>query len=406
MSATPIFTHLVKSVALRTNGVTRRETLALTRLGLLLLVAAALGIPPAAIRAQEAVVRVGDVTRLQGQGRNVLLGYGLVTGLDRSGDGDKFLPTMKALAAMMDRFGSPVESLDDLGGTKNVAIVMVEVVIPESGAREGDQLDVAVTAVAAKSLKGGRLMPTPLVYHDRHVEGLFGFAQGQVEVGPTDNSGRVRRGARMERDVLINVVTSGATLRAAGFSNPWLQPGSAYLTLVLDEAHAGWSLAAAVADAVDKELSLSADVSRVALAMDSKNIVVLVPPHQQGNPASWIRDIQRTPLLMDSGQARVTINRKAGTIVITGDTRISPVVVSQRGMTVTVLAPPVGEASAPPAVEEHDFVAVDTTANRHPNVGDLLEALNRLKVPFEDRAAILEEIHRAGKLHAKLLYEG
>jgi flagellar basal body P-ring protein FlgI len=165
-------------------------------------------------------------------------------------------------------------------------------------------------------------------------------------------------------------------------------------------------MAAAVAQAVDKELSISADVERVALAMDSKNIVVLVPEHQRGDVASWIRDVEQTPILMESNEARVTINRIAGTIVVTGDTRLSSVVVSQRGMTVTVVNPLAEGAVAQPPFVQQEFVALDTRKSRQPNVGDLLEALNRLEVPFQDRVSILEQIHRAGRLHAQLLYEG
>ncbi len=357
--------------------------------------------------AQPPVARVGDVTRLQGQGPNVLMGYGLVAGLEKTGDGGKFLPTMNALAATMRRFGANVESLDDVVAAKNVAVVMVEVVIPDHGAREGDVLDVAVTAVAAKSLEGGRLLPTPLVYHNRNVEGLFGFAQGGLELdGPTETVGVIRNGARMERDVFTNVVVSGADLRATGIVNPWIQPHESYITLVLDDAHAGWSMAAAIAQAVDKELVLLGDVERVALALDGKNIIVLLPEQQRGDPASWIRDVEQTPILMESNEARITINRNAGTIVITGDTKLSPVVVSQRGMTVTVVNPLEDGTIPRPAIEQHNFAALDARQNRQPNVRDLLEALNRLKVPFKDRVSILEEIHRAGKLHGKLLYRG
>jgi len=357
---------------------------------------------------QIPTARVGDVTHLQGQGTNVLVGQGLVTGLPGTGDGGKYLPTMTALARMMERFGVAVTSLEDVQAAKNVAIVTIEAVIPEHGIREGEHIDVHVTAHAAKSLEGGRLLTTPLIYHDRNVDGLFGFAQGAVEIeGDTSTSGVIRGGARMERDVLINVVARGSELRDAGYRSPWIQPNETYITLVLDETHAGWSMAAAVAQAVDKELTISADVERVALALDSKNIAVLLPVHQRSDPASWIRDVERTPILMESNEARVTINRMSGTIVVTGDTRISDVVVSQLGMTVTVANPlPDGTLPPQPALEQQDFVAVDNPAQRLPNVQDLLEALNQLKVPFKDRVAILEEIHRAGKLHAHILYEG
>jgi flagellar P-ring protein precursor FlgI len=357
--------------------------------------------------AQMPTARVGDVTHLQGQGRNTLMGYGLVTGLDKTGDGGKFLPTMRAVGEMMRRFGAQVESIDDVDASKNTAVVMLEVTIPENGGREGELLDVAITAIAAKSLEGGRLLPTPLVYHDRTVEGLFGFASGRIVVDPLGvTHGVIRDGARLERDVFVNVVATGTELKATGIQTPWVQPNETYLTLVIDEAHAGWSMAASIAQAVDKELGVSADVERVALAIDSKNVVVLLPAHQRGDPASWIRDVERTPILMESTEARVTINRRAGTIVVTGDTRISPVVISQLGLTVTIVNPEAETKPLPPAMLQQEFVALDSAQNRQPNVRDLLEALNRLKVPFKDRVSILEEVHRAGKLHAKLMYEG
>ncbi|MCH7808336.1 MAG: flagellar basal body P-ring protein FlgI [Planctomycetes bacterium] len=366
-----------------------------------------LGAAPMAL-GQIPTARVGDVTRLQGQGTNVLTGYGLVTGLDGTGDGGKFLPTIKALAAALERFGAGPGELADVEGAKNVAVVMIETVIPEHGAREGDALDVHVTAVAAKSLEGGHLLTTPLIYHDPTLEGLFAFASGRIVLtGKTQTAGLIRGGARMERDLFINVVATGAELRSAGITSPWIRGERTYITLVLDEPHAGWPMAAAIAQAVDKELSISADVERVALAVDSKNIVVLLPEHQRGDRASWIRDVNRTPILMESNEARVAINRSAGTIVVSGDTRMSPVVISQRGLTVTVINPlPDGTEAPKPAIEQHEFVPLDTQRGRLANVKDLLEALNRLKVDFDDRVSILEQIHRAGKLHARILYEG
>jgi flagellar P-ring protein precursor FlgI len=360
-----------------------------------------------ACRAQLPTARVGDVTHLQGQGNNTLIGYGLVTGLSGTGDGSRFVPTMKAVAEMMSRFGVQVQSIEDVEASKNTAVVMIEAIIPDHGGREGEMLDVHVTALAAKNLAGGRLLSTPLIYHDRTVEGLFAFASGPLMTETqTPAVGLIRNGARLERDIFINVVASGEQLHSVGLMSPWIQPDETYVTLVLDDAHAGWSMATSIAQAVDKELSLSADVERVALAVDSKNVVVLLPKHQRVDPASWIRDVERTPILMEPGEARVTINRRAGTIVVTGETRISPVIVSQLGLTVTVTHVEGTDEVARPVIERQDFVPVDTGSQREANVHDLLEALNRLKVPFKDRVSILEEIHRAGKLHARLLYEG
>jgi flagellar P-ring protein precursor FlgI len=350
--------------------------------------------------------RVGDVTRVKGQGENRLIGMGIVTGLSGTGDGPGYVTAMRSLAAAMARQGIPVESLDDLAGTKNVALVQLEAVVPDSGAREGDLLDVTVTALAAKSLAGGQLLSTALLYQDPTVEGLFALASGSIvmrEELPT--RGMIRRGARMERDLLMNVVASGSQLIRDGIAVPFVKPGLRYMTLVIEPEQAGWPMAAAIAQAIDAELSFHAEVDRVAWAVDPKNVVVLLPEpeHEALDLAAWIRDVERTPILMESNEARVAINRASGTIVVTGDTRLSPVIVSQKGMTITVLG---GGAAAAPTIDELNFVPLDAERERSANVQDLLEALNRLKVPFEDRVSILEQVHRAGKLHAAILYEG
>lgn len=376
------------------------------RLRVILFTASAMLLTQAtAVLGQIASARVGDVTQVQGQGVNRIAGFGLVAGLNGTGDGDAYVETMQRLKNLMDHFGGSVQTLGDLKGSKNVAIVMVAATIPEHGAREGELLDVTVSTLgAAKSLAGGQLLATPLIYQG--LDDLFGLAEGRVVVDDTSpTTGRVSRGARMERDVFINVIVSGSELRAAGFGNPWIVGHEQYITLVLDEAHAGWPMAAAVAQAVDKELSISADVERVALAVDPKNVVVLLPAHQRGDPASWIRDVERTPLLMESNEARITVNRSAGTIVVTGDTRISPVIVSQQGMTITVFNPLPDGTVPRPTVEQQSFVALGDENRPESNVRDLLEALNRLKVGFDARVAILEEIKRAGKLHAQIVYE-
>ena len=108
----------------------------------------------------------------------------------------------------------------------------------------------------------------------------------------------------------------------------------------------------------------------------------------------------------ESNETRVSTDRRTEPIVVTGDTRIAPVVISQAGSPVTV-ATPLADGTVPvQPFEVQRFVALDAAEQRLPNVSDLLEALNRLKVPFAERVSILEEIHRAGKLHARIMYEG
>lgn len=345
--------------------------------------------------------RVGDVTSLKGQRTNELIGMGLVTGLNGTGDGDEYLPSMRPLAAALKHLSNPVASIDELGGSKNVAIVMLSVRLPEFGVREGDTVDVYVSTFgAAKSLKGGRLLVTPMLYHDRTVKEVFAYASGAIEITDEDDatSGVIHNGATIETDVLFRFSATG---RELPFTAAGIDADRNYITLVVDDAHASWAMVHEIATAINTELAQTADMDHVALAVDPKNVVVLVPSNQ--DVASWIREVERTALLVPEAEARVIVDRHSGTIVVSGDARISPVIISQKGLTITV-APTPGQAASP-AAGETTFLAIDPSKAGDTHVGDLLEALKPLNVPIEDRIEILTKIHRLGKLHARLMFE-
>ena len=349
--------------------------------------------------------RVGDVTTLKGQRTNELIGMGLVTGLSGTGDGDEYLPSMRPLAAALKQLSNPVASIEELGGSKNVAIVMLSATLPEYGVREGDTIDVHVSTFgAAKSLKGGRLLVTPLLYHDRRVKEIFAYAAGHVQISGEDDlaTGIVRNGATVERDVLLRFRAKG---RELPFTSPWVNPDSDYVTLVVDDAHASWAMVHEIATAVNTELAQTADVEHVAVAVDPKNIVVLVPPQQ--DVASWIREVERTVLLVPEAEARIIVDRRSGTIVVSGDARISPVIISQKGLTITIAPKADGGGGGGGAIlpQASNFVAIDPSGAGDTHVADLLEALKPLGVPIEDRIEILTKIHRLGKLHAQLIFE-
>jgi flagellar P-ring protein precursor FlgI len=352
----------------------------------------------------DVIARVGDVTRLKGQRVNRLVGMGLVVGLNGTGDGDEYAAAMRPLAEALKKFANPVQTLDELRDTRNVAIVWVTASTPDTGGREGERLEAQVAAFgAAKSLVGGRLLPTPLLFHDPSVSGpVYAIAAGRVESSDPQSpaTGTIRGGATLEEDILVGYFAFG---RELPYSNVWIEPDGRYITLVLDDAHAGWTLASEIAGAVSSELSDTAMVARVATAVDPKNVLVLLPEGQ--DPARWISDIQLTPLLMPSSEARVIANRRSGTIIVSGDAKISPVVVSKRGLTITVAPTDVTQPATEVVPMTRSFVAVDPSKSGGAYVSDLLEALNRLSVPVDDRIDILEEIHRQGKLHARLLCE-
>lgn len=353
--------------------------------------------------AQSITVRVGDLTKIKGQRTNTLVGMGLVTGLSGTGDGDDYLPTMRSLMSVMGRLANPITTIDELGGSDNVAIVMLEATIPEFGAREGDRIDVKVTTLGScKSLENGRLLTAPLLYHDRAINDVYAFASGPIRVLGEDGltSGIVPRGATIERDVLLHFLARSSDLP---FSSTWIVPDYRYITLVIDDNHASWAIAHEIATAINTELSDTADLPQVAQAMDPKNVVVLVPNEQ--DVAAWIREVERTVVLVPEGEARVVVDRSSGTIVVSGDARISPVIISQRGLTITVVPPRADGEQPRPVVSQSSFVTLDPSSAADVHVGDLLEALKPLNVPVEDRIEILTKVHRLGKLHADLIFE-
>lgn len=358
---------------------------------------------PATAAPAAVTARIGDVTRLKGQGINYLTGMGLVVGLAGTGDGDDYALAMRPLAKALEFYANPVVSMSDLEDTKNVAIVFLSAELPENGAREGSLVEVKVSAFGgAKSLAGGRLLPAPLMYPDRRVETVFALAAGPVTL-PGENlptSGVIENGAVIQEDVVHAFTAAGRDLP---FSNDWVQPENYYVTLVIDDAHASWTLAREVAQAVDSALALAADVDHVALAADPKNVLVLVPDSEIDSPADWISQVEELDLLISSGEARVIINRTAGTIVVSGNAKISPVIVSHQGLTITVSAAEEELGLTGGEVQVQNFVAIDPAKTGGSNVSDLLEALNRLNVPIEDRISILTQIHNLGALHARLI---
>lgn len=383
--------------------------------------------------AQRTLTRLGDVSHVQGLGQNSITGLGLITGLSGTGDGGKMIDTQRKLRQSLNYFASGVRSTDELKDAKNVATVYVEAIIPPNGAREGETLDVKVTAIAAKSLAGGQLLPTPLVYIGVPKMGVLARAGGPIEVTDPDHptSGIIRNGARVEQDTFPEFLATGMDLAAAGYENSWIEPDKRYITLVIDDAHAGWAMAAGIAEEVNRYNSKDiaslirptdpgsgqdrsskgasgedrGGSSITALAIDGKNVVVEVPSYYQEDPVPYLRDLWQLELLADTGEARVTINRNLKTIVVTGNVRISPTVVSHAGLTLNVVPDVPGGRTLRASVEPQVFVPLDRETARSAAMADLLEALNRLKVPFEDRVAIITTLERSGNLHGKVSYE-
>ncbi|MEX2215827.1 MAG: flagellar basal body P-ring protein FlgI, partial [Phycisphaeraceae bacterium] len=145
-------------------------------------------------------VQVQDLIRLKGAEANKLVGMGIIVGLKGTGDGGKFAPSVRSLASAIQNLVDPTVIAAELKDTKNVALVAISVSLPASGVREGDKVDVHVSAIAAKSLEGGRLFLVPLIGPMKNSP-VFAFAEGAVVIEDKNvpTVGLIRSGAQLTR---------------------------------------------------------------------------------------------------------------------------------------------------------------------------------------------------------------
>jgi flagellar P-ring protein FlgI len=340
--------------------------------------------------APAGAVKIADITRIGGERTNILTGLGLVYGLKGTGDGGGFAPAIAPLRSMLSKFGDPV-TVQQLNNAANVAVVMVTATVPAPGARDGDHLDVHVSSVgAAASLHGGRLFVTPM---QGPLPGgpLLALAEGPITIEDpsTPTVGVIRAaagGAVMETDLPAHVIDAGGRF-----------------TLILDEYSSSWGTASRIAKIINDSESNAGEI--LATAIDGKNILVTIPSSERDHPDSFIGRIQQLPVQMIATKARVTINQKTGTIIMTGDVEISPVVISHNGLSISTVMPPPQPSLRNPIVTDHEAIAVSTVDQPNGNLEDLVAAMEELKVPALDRIQIIEELYKTGKLHAELIEE-
>jgi flagellar P-ring protein precursor FlgI len=337
-------------------------------------------------------VKVADITRLSGHRTNMMVGLGLVVGLKGTGDGGEFSAAINPLRAMLAQFADPVE-VRQLANAQNVAVVNVMATIPANGVHSGDKLDVYVSSLgAATSLKGGRLfltplqVPVPIPKEERDKILPLAFASGPIAIedASTPTVGVVRGGAVMDWDLPMPVISNGR------------------VTLILEEPAASWTTASTIAKIIN---DAEGSGETLAIVRDRTTVEVTIPLNERDRPDSFISRIQQLPVRMLPTEARVQINEKKGTIVITGDVEISPVVISHNGLTITTTNPPPTPTPRTPVTTEKRTVGLDTTNQGGAKLQDLVDALDMIKVPTQDRITIIQELYKTGKLHAKLITE-
>ncbi len=326
-----------------------------------------------------------NICRVKGQEENVLRGLGLVVGLNGTGEMND-PATMRALSRSMELMGSPVpqsglpgaESLEELRKIKNAALVWVTARVPATGARRGDKLDCAVSAINGKSLAGGRLAFAALQGPNTRDKRVYALAEGQVQLDAPDQPlvGHIHDGCQMEEDVFTP-----------------FQDANGYVTLILDKNHANFQTASDVAAVIAQTYFQDREDSDDVQAVNAANIVVRTPEEYRNNPVEFVSILLESRIYNAEPEARVVIDERTGSIVIDGDVQIGDVVISHRNIVV--------EATE----DTTHFEKITLEEQSHAKLRSLVDALNALKVPNEDAIEIIKGINRSGKLHGRLIIE-
>lgn len=363
------------------------------RHAILYLAALTIAIGGAAAHAQN--VRIKDVATVEGVRANQLLGYGLVIGLDGSGDSQQTRFTTQSIANMLQTFGISVPA--DKVKVKNVAAVMVTASLPPF-ARPGTTIDVVVSSLGdARSLQGGTLLQTPLKAANGEV---YAVAQGPVSIGGFNASGG---GSSVSKNhTTAGRIPGGALVEAETKTDLASQDA---LNITLNRSD--FTTAARAADAINERLAV-----HCASAVDGNVIKVDVPSQFRGDIVSLIAEIESVEMTTDT-VAKVIVNERTGTVVIGGQARISPVAVSHGSLTVEVstdvtVSQPNPVSTGETVVAPQTSVAVSEETGHLLEVGggstieELVRALNALKVTPRDLIAILQAVKEAGALQAQL----
>lgn len=344
--------------------------------------------------------KLRDLCDVVGARDNQLVGYGVVTGLNGTGDDVSAPFAAQSLRALLRRLGVQIDQKQVR--LRNVAAVVVTATIP-AFVRSGGKLDVTVASIGnARSLRGGILVQTPLRGANRRT---YAVAQGALVIGGfsasggsgssvqenTTNSGRIANGALVEREIKTTFSEGGKVTLA--LRNP------------------DFATAQRIVEAVDKAFGKGS-----AQALDGGAVAVKAPSALGNKPVELlakVADVEVEPVAF----ARVVINERTGTIVAGGDVRLSPVAIAQGGITISVHE--TQTVSQPGAFSNGDTKVVDQTSveanekmppaltyvNGAASLADVAQALSTFGVSPRELASILQALKAAGALRAEIIIQ-
>jgi flagellar P-ring protein precursor FlgI len=344
--------------------------------------------------------RIKDLVTVQGVRPNQLIGYGLVVGLDGSGDQTTQTPfTTQSLQAMLTQLGITLPQGTSLQ-LRNVAAVMVTATLP-AFAQPGQQVDVTVSSLGnAKSLRGGTLLMTPLKGADGQI---YAVAQGNVLVG---GAGAAAGGSKVQINHLsAGRVPSGATVERA-VATPFLL--SDRLRLELNQTD--FSTAVSVTDAINK--ALGDGIHDPALAIDGR-VIEVKAPETPNERVRFLAKLENLDVAQVTPPARVIINARTGSIVMNRTVTLEAAAVAHGNLSVTISSTPLVSQPAPfgqgqTVVAEKTDIQIKQDGGALMNMkggadlAEVVRALNALGANPGDLLAILQALKAAGALRADL----
>jgi flagellar P-ring protein precursor FlgI len=340
--------------------------------------------------------RIKEVAAVQGVRSNQLVGYGLVVGLDGTGDQTTQTPfTTQSLQAMLQQLGITVPPGTSMQ-LRNVAAVLVTAQLPPFS-QPGQTLDINVSSVGnAKSLRGGTLVATPLKGADGQI---YALAQGNLIVG---GAGAAAGGSKVQINHLsAGRIPEGATVERS-VPTPLMEGEHVNLGLIA----ADFATARAVADAIN-----AAKGAGTASALDGRTVRVKAPAREER--VAFLADIENLSLSLARPAARIVLNARTGSIVMNESVTLGPCAVAHGNLSVTITSTPVVSQPAPLsggqtvsrertdiAVVQHPGSLIQMAAGTQLN--DVVKALSALGATPLDLLAILQAMKTAGALNAEI----
>lgn len=345
----------------------------------------------------SAQTRIRDVVDVEGVRQNDLVGFGIVVGLNGTGDSVRNAPfTEDSLSYMLERLGVNVQG--EQIKPNNVAAVLVTATLP-SFARKGSTIDISVASIGdAASLEGGTLILTPLKGADNAVyavaqgsvlvSGIDVKAQGARETRGTPTGGAISNGARVEREIGYDFNQQD--------------------TIILALRNPDFTTAARIEDVINQAIGLE------VAAMRDPGTIDLDLRGMSGSPARILASIENLPVSVAT-PARIVIDEKSGTIVLGQDVTISKVAIAQGNISIKIRETPVVSQPNPFAAGEtitlpRSRITIEKTGKDHIAILDstvtlsqLISGLNALGVSPQEMADIIRSMNTAGAIHADLI---